>query len=131
MGATRRACTWKRQLPSSPNCPLEHVARSVCWFPGKSLVRTHILVEPAGSERTRGRYGTNARFAVAKRTMVRRLHLQGGACGHAGGAWIPLPAPVHHSVVETSYCPPRIWWKLLGRPFLAAGAGRVVRKGRV
>ena len=113
---------WERQLSSSPNCAVESVARSVCWFAGKSGVRTHVLVEPAGTERTRGRYGTNARFALAKCAMVRRLHLQGCACGHGGGAWIALPAAVHHSIVESSHCPPRIRRKLFGRAVSAAGA---------
>ena len=122
MGATRRACNWKRQLPSSPNCPLQSITRSVCWFAGKSSVRTHFLVEPAGSERTRGRYGTNARFALAKRAMVRRLHLQGCPCGHGGGARIALPAPIHYTIVKSSDCPPRIGRKLFGRAVLAAGA---------
>ena len=100
--------------------PLECVARSVCWFAGKSGVRTHVLVEPAGTERTRGRYGTNARFALAKCAMVWRLHLQGCACGHGGGAWIALPAPVHYSVVESSHCPPGIGRKLFRRAVSAA-----------
>src|SRR6478736_9081932 len=122
MGATRRACNWKRQLPSTPNCALEYIARSVCWFAGESGVRTHVLVEPAGSERTRGRYGTNARFALAKRAMVWRLHLQGCACGHGAGAWVALPATVHYSVVKSSDCPPRIGRKLFGRTISAVGA---------
>ena len=46
-----RTCTWERQLPSTPNCSVDCVARSVCWFAGKSGVRTHVLVEPAGAER--------------------------------------------------------------------------------
>ena len=102
--------------------PVECVARSVCWFAGKSGVRTHVLVESAGTERTRGRYGANARFALAKRAMVRRLHLQGCACGHGGGAWVALPAAIHYSVVESSHCPPRIGRKLFGRAVSAAGA---------
>src|SRR4029077_10498369 len=115
MGATRRARNRQRQLPSSPNCPFWFITRGVCWFAGKSGVRAHVLVEPAGSGRTRGRYGTNARFALAKCALVRRLHLQGCACGHGGGAWIALPAPVHHSIVKSSHCPPRIGRKLFGR----------------
>src|SRR5215471_7389957 len=122
MGATGRACSWEWQLPSTPNCPVESVARSVRWFAGKPGVRTHVLVEPAGTERTRGRYGANARFAVAKRAMVRRLYLQGCACGYGGGAGIALPAAVHYSVVESSHCPARIWRKLFGRTISAAGA---------
>src|SRR5215204_7012901 len=120
MGATRRACTWERQLPSTPNCPVDSVAGSVCWFAGKSDVRTHVLVEPAGAERTRGRCGTNARFALAKRAMVRRLHLQGCACGHGGGAWVALPAPVHYSIIKSSGCPARIRRKLFGRAVFTA-----------
>ena len=102
--------------------PSESIARSVCWFAGKSGVRTHVLVEPAGTERTRGRYGTNARFAVAKRAMVRPLLLQGCACGHGGGAWVALPAPIHYSVVESSDCPPGIGRKLFGRAVSAASS---------
>ena len=108
-----RACNWQRQLPSTPNCPLWPITRGVCWFAGKSGVRTHVLVEPTGTERTRGRYGTNARFAVAKCAMVRPLLLQGCACGHGGGAWVALPAAIHYSVVESSHCPRRIGRKLL------------------
>src|SRR6476469_2379215 len=122
MGANGRACNWQRQLPSTPNCPLECIARSVCRFAGKSGVRTHVLVEPAGTERTRGRYGTNARFALAKRPMVRRLHLQGCACGHGGGAWVALPATIHYSVAESSHCPPGIGGEFFGRAVFAAGA---------
>src|SRR6478752_6188666 len=122
MGATGRACNWERQLPSTPNCPLQYIARSVCWFAGKSGVRTHVLVEPAGSERTRGRYGTNARFALAKCAMVPRLYLQGCACGHGGGAWVALPATIHYSVAESSHCPPGIGRKFFGRAVSAASA---------
>src|SRR5678816_3992333 len=122
MGATGRACNWERQLPSTPNCPVDSVERSVCWFPGKSGVRTRVLVEPAGAERTRGRYGTNARFALAKRAMARRLHLQGCACGHGGGAWVALPAAIHYSVVESGHCSPRIGRKLFGCAVPAVGA---------
>ena len=71
---------------------------------------------------TRGQYGANARFAVAKRALVRRLHLQGCACGHGGGAWIALPEAVHYSVVESSHRPARIGRKLFGRAISAAGA---------
>jgi hypothetical protein len=35
----------KRQLPSTPNCPLEFIARSFVWFAGKSGIRAHVLVE--------------------------------------------------------------------------------------
>src|SRR6476660_7476485 len=122
MGATRRAYNWEWQLPSTPNCAPKYITRSVCWFAGKSCVRTHVLVEPAGSERTRGRYGTIARFALAKCAMARRLHLQGCACGHGGGAWIALPETIHYSVVKSSDCPPRIGWKLFGRAVFAATA---------
>src|SRR5258705_10167530 len=120
MGATGRACNWERQLPSTSNCAVEWVTRSVCWFAGKSGVRAHVLVESTGTERTRGRYGTNARFALAKCAMVRRLHLQGCACGHGGGAWIALPAPIHYSVVESSHCAARIGRKLFRRALSAA-----------
>src|SRR6478735_11625034 len=122
MGATRRAYNWEWQLPSTPNCAPKYITRSVCWFAGKSCVRTHVLVEPAGSGRTRGRYGTIARFALAKCAMARGLHLQGCACGHGGGAWIALPATIHYSVVKSSDCPPRIGRKLFGRTISAVGA---------
>src|SRR5438045_1212716 len=132
MGATGRACTWKRQLSSTPNCAIQCVARSVCWVAGKSGLRAHVLVEPAGTERTRGRYGTNARFALAKRAIARRLHLQGGARGHGGGAWLALPATIHYSVVESSHCPARIGRKLFGRAVFAATAwSRRMRIGRL
>jgi len=58
--------------------------------------------------------------------MVRRLHLQGCACGHGGSAWVALPAAVHYSLIESSHCPPRIWWKLFGRAVSATGAGTIV-----
>src|SRR5262249_10538957 len=105
-----------------PNCAIECVARSVRWFADKSGVRAHVLVERPGINGTGGRYGTNARFAVAKRALVWRVHLQGCACGHGGGARVPLPAAVHYSVVESSHCPARIGRKLFGRTISAAGA---------
>src|SRR6516162_1306927 len=122
MGGTGRTCSWERQLPSTPDCPVDNVARSVYWFSDKSGVRTRVLVEPAGTKRTRGRYGADARSALAKRALVRPLHLQGCACGHGGGAWVALPAPVHHSIVESSHCPARIGRKLLRRTIPTAGA---------
>ena len=111
--------------------PLECIARSVCWFAGKSGVRAHVLVEPAGTQRTRGRYGTNARFALAKRAMAWRLHLQGCACGHGGGAWIALPATIHYSVLESSHCPPGIGREFFGRAVFAAGARANAVTGRI
>src|ERR1700757_499692 len=122
MGAAGRACTWERQLPSTPNCTVEYVARGIRWFAGKLRVRAHTLVEPAGTGGTRGRYGANARFTLAKRAMARRLHLQGCACGHGRGAWLALPAAIHHSVIESSHCPARIGRKLFGHAVLAATA---------
>jgi hypothetical protein len=59
---------------------------------------------------------------VGKRTLVGRLHLQGCACGHGGGAWFALPEAIYHSVVENSDCPARIGRKLFGRTVSTAGA---------
>src|SRR5215831_13375875 len=103
MGATGRTCSWERQLPPTSNCLVDNVARSVCWFTGKPGLRTRVLVEPAGTEWTRCRYGANAGFAVAKRAVVRRLYLQRCACGHGAGARIALPAAVHYYVLENSH----------------------------
>src|SRR4026207_2422670 len=122
MGATGRACNRERQLSSPPNCPVDPVTRSVGWFAGKSGVRTHVLVEPAGTDRTGRRYGTNARFALAKRAMARRLYLQGCARGHGGGAWVALPTAVHYSVVESNHCQARIGRKLFGCTVFAVSA---------
>src|SRR4029079_675587 len=122
MGAIGRVGNWKRQLPSTPDCALDCLARSVCWFAGESGIRTYVLVEPAGTERPRSRYGTNARSALAKRAMGGRLHLQGCARRHGGGAWIALSATLHYSVVENSHCPPGIGRKLFRRAVFAAGA---------
>src|SRR5262249_32111039 len=107
---------------STPNCPVDSLARSVCWFTRKPGLRTHVLVEPAGTEWTRCRYGANARFAVAKRALVRRLYLQRYARGHGGGAWVPLPAAIYYSLVESSHRQARIGRKLFGRTIPAAGA---------
>src|SRR5262245_42707840 len=119
MGALGRACSWEGQLPSTPNCPVDSLARSVRWFGGESSVRTHVLVEPAGTEWTRCRYGADARFAVAKRALVRRLYLQRCACRHGGGAWVALPAAVHYFVVESGHCSARLGRKLFGRTISA------------
>ena len=75
MGAVGRAGAWEWQLPRSANRSGTFVARGVYWVPSQSVVRPHILVESAGAERARGRYGTNARFTVAERAMDRRLYL--------------------------------------------------------
>src|SRR6516162_10132882 len=121
MGGTGRTCSWERQLPSTPDCPVDNVARSVYWFSGKSGIRTRVLVEPAGTKRTRSRYGADARSALAKRALVRRLHLQGCACGHGGGARIALPAAVYYSIDESNHCPARIRRKFFGRGISTAG----------
>src|SRR5215211_1131319 len=53
--------------------------------------------------------------------MARRLHLQRYACGHGGGAWVALPAPLYYSIIESSHCPPGIGRKFFGRAVSAAG----------
>src|SRR5438874_10423138 len=63
--------------------------------------------------------------------MDRRLHLQGCAHGHGGGAWVALPATIHYSVVESSHCPPRIGRKFFGRAVSAAGTWANGMKGRI
>src|SRR5262249_28608477 len=65
---------------------------------------------------------TDARFALAKRAMERRLHLQRCACRHGGCAGLTLSAPVHHSVIESDHCPARLRRELFGRAVFAAGA---------
>src|SRR6516225_5414086 len=112
MGATGRACNWKWQLPSTSNCTVDSFARSVRRFANQPGVRTHVLGEPAGAQRTRSRYGTITRFALAKCAMVRCLHLQGCAWGHGGSAWVALPAAVHYSLIESSDSAPRVGRKL-------------------
>ena len=114
MGATWRACDRERQLSSTANCPVEFVARSVRRFADKSGVRTDVLVEQPGPHRTRGRYGTNARFAMGKRALVRRLYLQGCACGHGGGAGVALPKTIHDPFAESDHRPARIRRELFG-----------------
>src|SRR5262249_22535492 len=121
MGTPGGARHWERQLSWAANCLVAGIARSVCWVAGESGVRTYLLVEPAGTKRTRGRYGTNARFAVGKCALVRRLHLQGCACGHGGGARLTLSEAIYYSVVESGHRPPRIGGKLLRRTISAAG----------
>ena len=76
-------------------------------------------------------HGANARFALAKPAMAWRLHLQGCACGHGGGAWIALPATIHYSVLESSHCPPGIGRKFFGRAVFATGARANAVTGRI
>src|SRR5262249_24872248 len=122
MGATGRAYTWERQLPSTSNCAVECVARSIRRFAGEPGVRTYVVVESGCAKRTRGRYGANARFAVAKRAMAWCLYLQRRACGHGRGDRLALSTPVHYSFVKSDHCAARIGRKLFGCTISAAGA---------
>src|SRR5262249_47005257 len=100
MGATRRAGPGQWQLPLAPRCARKFVARGIIWVAGEPVIWSHILVKSAGTERTRGGLRTNARFAVAERTMDRCLHLQGCAARHGRRTGFPLSTPVHHSIAK-------------------------------
>src|SRR5262249_9423687 len=125
MGATWRAGPRQRELSRAANCAGEFVRRGVCWVASESIIRTNVLAESAGIGKTRGGYGANARLAVAKCAMERRLHLQGCACRHGRGARITLSAFVRHSVVESRHCPRRFGRKLFGRAVSAVGFGAI------
>src|SRR5260370_16120456 len=113
MGATGRAGHTKRQLSRTANCSGRFVARGLCWIASQSVVRPHILVKSAVPERSRSKYGTNARFTVAERAMDRCLHLQGRASRHGGGARLGLSAFVCNSVAEDNHCATRVKRKIL------------------
>src|SRR5262249_4264842 len=122
MGATGRARTRKWQLSWTPDRACKFVARSVHRFAGESGVWTHVLVESAGTKRTRSRYGTNARLAVAKRGMARGVHLQGRASGHGGGARLALRASFRHAVIESDRRPARFGRKFFRLAVSAPGS---------
>src|SRR5260370_40736093 len=108
MGAAGRASARPRKLSRSSNCSGRFVARSVFRVSSKPIVRAHLLVESGSLERKGGGYGTNARPAVAKRAMDRRLHLQRCTRRHGGGAWVGLSALGYHSIPEPDNSPARL-----------------------
>src|SRR5213080_1319570 len=107
MGATGRARTSKWQLSWASDRACKFVAGSIHRVGGESGVWTHVLVESAGTKRTRSRHGTNARSAMAKRGMARGVHLQRRACGHGGGTRFALRASFRHAIMESDYYPAR------------------------
>src|SRR5438045_5022618 len=122
MGAIGRADARQWQLSLAANCSGEFVARSARRLAGKSIIRSDILAKLAGGEWPRGRFGTNARFAVAERTMDRCLHLQGCAARHGRRTGFPLSAPVHYSIAKGDRCAAGIGSKIFRCAFLAAGS---------
>src|SRR6266571_7900492 len=122
MGAPRRTGVGKWQLSRTPNCASKFVARGVCRIASEPVIWPHILVESAVPKAFgRGRYGTNARHALAERAMDRCLHLQGRAGRHGGGARLGLSAPVYYSVAEGNHCAARFRRKIFRCALLAPG----------
>src|SRR5436309_6156877 len=112
MEATGRARTWKRQSPRTPNRAGKFITSGIGRFGGEPGIRTHLLVERTGAKRTRSRYGTNARFAMAKRGVDRCLYLQRCARRYGGGARLAPPAAIYHSLFRSRDCPARLGRKL-------------------
>src|SRR5438874_10678069 len=125
MGAAERAGARPPKLSRPPSYSGRFVARGVLRIASEPIIRPHILVEPAGAKRSRGRYGTNARPAVAKCAMDGRLRLQRCTRRHGGGAGIGLSALVYHSIAERNYCPTGIEREIFRRTFSATGFGTV------
>src|SRR6266566_2798988 len=123
MGAVRRVGARPRKLSRASNCSGRFVARIVCRLTSEPVIWPHILAKSVGTEWARGRHGTNARSAVANRSMDGCLHLQGCACRHGGGAWLGLPTVIHYSINESTDCAARVNREILGRAFSAAGFG--------
>src|SRR5437762_5914211 len=123
MGAAGRVGARPRQLSRPPSCSGRFVARGVLRIASEPIIRPHILVEPAGAKRSRGRYGTNARPPMAKRAMDGRLRLQRCTRRHGGGAWLGLSALVCHSIAERNYCSTGIEREIFGCTFSATGFG--------
>src|ERR1700719_2637840 len=119
MGAAGRAGAWPRKLSRPSGCSGRSVARGVLRIGSKPIVRAHLLVESAFTERKGGGHGTNARPPVAKRAMGRRLHLQRCASRHGGGAWLGLSALVYHSIAERNNCSAGIKCKIFRCTFSA------------
>src|SRR5262249_2039131 len=92
-----------RQLSRTTNCSRSSFTRSVCRLGGKPVIRPHVLVKSTGTERARGRPGTNARFTVAKGGVDRRLRLQRRAGRYDRGARLALSAALYNSVAQGHY----------------------------
>src|SRR6266704_5617193 len=122
MGAAGRAGTRQRKLSRPSNYSGRLVARGVLRISSKPIIRAHLLVESGSVERKGGGHGTNARPAVAKRAMGRRLHLQGCTRRHGGGAWLGLSALVYHSIAECNHCSAGIKRKIFRCTFSATSA---------
>src|SRR6266853_5901614 len=123
MGAAGRAGARPRKLSRPPSYSGRFVARGVLRISSKPIVRAHLLVESGSVERKGGGHGANARPAVAKRAMDRRLHLQRCTRRHGCGAWLGLSALVYHSIAERNYCSARFEREIFRCTFFAARAG--------
>src|SRR2546427_13257212 len=108
MGAVWRAASRKWPLSRAANCSGSFVARGLNRLAAKSLIWPHILVKLTGAERSRGRYGTHARFTVAERAMDKCLHLQRCAVRYGGRIGFAISALVCDCLAQGRCCTPMI-----------------------